>query len=331
MQKLKIDFSDFYDGFDKGKNYFHRMLSCQYDLEISSEPEILVYSNYGTKFLDYSCPRIFYTAENIGPDFKECDFAFTFELTPDPRNYRLPNYFFQISPKLTEAKNTDLIMKEKQKFCCFVVSNPDNPVRNRFFHELSKYKKIDSGGKHLNNLGYVVRRKLDFIKDYKFVIAFENSSYPGYTTEKIIEPFLAGSIPVYWGNPMVDKEFNEASFVNCHRYKNFRQVIEEIARIDTDDALYRQYIQSPCFTGNKIPEALREEAVLKRFTEIIENRANCIPVGISRKSYRHIRNIKDLMLQPLVLLLPLGAKRRIFAFYRRAGSFLRSGIFTGKP
>jgi hypothetical protein len=330
MQKLKIDFSDFYDGFDKRKNYFYQLLSGNYDLEISSEPEILIYSNYGTKFLDYSCPRIFYTAENIGPDFKECDFAFTFELTPDPRNYRLPNYFFQISPKLTEAKNTDLIMKEKQKFCCFVVSNPDNPVRNRFYHELSKYKKIDSGGKYLNNIGYVVRRKLDFIKDYKFVISFENSSYPGYTTEKIIEPFLAGSIPVYWGNPLVNKEFNEGSFVNCHSYKNFRLVMEEIARIDTDDALYRQYIQSPCFIGNKIPESFRQEAVLNRFIEIIDSRTACIPVGLSRKNHRYIRNFKDLMLKPLVLFLPLGAKRRIFALYRRVTFFFRSGVFPGK-
>jgi hypothetical protein len=148
--------------------------------------------------------------------------------------------------------------------------------------------------------------------------------------EKIIEPFLAGSIPVYWGNPLVGKEFNEAGFVNCHRYKNFRQVIDEIIRIDTDDALYWQYIQSPCFLGNKIPEALREEAVLNRFVEIIENRANCIPVGIRRKNHRYIRNFKDLMLQPLVILLPLGAKRRIFAFYRRVTFFLRSGILPGK-
>jgi alpha(1,3/1,4) fucosyltransferase len=330
MQKLKIDFSDFYHGFDKRNNYFYQLLSGYYDLEISSDPEILIYSNYGKTFLEYSCLRIFYTAENISPNFNECDFAFTFDLMTDPRNYRLPNYFFWITPKLTALKNADFNGKEKQKFCCFVVSNPDNPVRNKFYHALSKYKKIDSGGKHLNNIGYVVKRKLDFIKDYKFVIAFENSSYPGYTTEKIIEPFLAGSIPVYWGNPVVDREFNEDSFVNCHRYRNFRQVIEQIKKIDTDDALFRQYIQSPCFIGNKIPASFHQEAVLKRFIEIIENRTNRIPVGISRKNYRHIRNFKDLMLQPLVLILPLGAKRRIFSFYRRFTCFFRSVMLPGK-
>jgi hypothetical protein len=74
------------------------------------------------------------------------------------------------------------------------VSNASGKVRNRFYNELSKYKQIASGGKVYNNVGYRVPDKLAFIQDYKFCISFENRSYPGYTTEKIVEAFFANTI-----------------------------------------------------------------------------------------------------------------------------------------
>ena len=75
-----------------------------------------------------------------------------------------------------------------KKFCNFVYSNSGNcdPIREAFFHQLCKYKKVDSGGKYLNNIGKAVGDKLQFIKDYKFTIAFENSSCSGLYYRKII-------------------------------------------------------------------------------------------------------------------------------------------------
>jgi len=57
------------------------------------------------------------------------------------------------------------IIHEKNKFCAFIVSNV-NPNRTwkriSFFHKLSKYKTVDSGGGALNNIGYRVDKKLSF-------------------------------------------------------------------------------------------------------------------------------------------------------------------------
>ena len=70
-----------------------------------------------------------------------------------------------------------------------VVSNPRCQERNRFFHMLSRYKPVHSGGWHLNNIGGPVPRringksgKVEFARNFKFVIAFESTPYPGYTT-----------------------------------------------------------------------------------------------------------------------------------------------------
>jgi alpha(1,3/1,4) fucosyltransferase len=87
--------------------------------------------------------------------------------------------------------------------------------------------------------------KIDFIKNYKFTIAFENSRSEGYTTEKILHPFFANSIPIYWGNPVVTREFNPKAFINCNDYENFDQVIERIKELDNNDELYMEMLRQP--------------------------------------------------------------------------------------
>src|SRR5207249_8371440 len=54
--------------------------------------------------------------------------------------------------------------------------------------------------------GDMWQRKRAFISQYKFTIAFENSSYPGYHTEKILDPMMVDSLPIYWGNPCIRSE-----------------------------------------------------------------------------------------------------------------------------
>ena len=53
---------------------------------------------------------------------------------------------------------------------------------------------------------------------YKFTVAFENNSALGYNTEKLTDPMLAGSIPIYFGNPQIGRHFNTRSFINAHEY-----------------------------------------------------------------------------------------------------------------
>ncbi|HEY4195400.1 MAG TPA: glycosyltransferase family 10, partial [Mucilaginibacter sp.] len=87
---------------------------------------------------------------------------------------------------------------------------------------LSKYKKIDAPGKSMNNMpsidsvytGDIWERKRQFLKPYKFTISFENNSYPGYQTEKLYDAMLEWSIPVYCGDPYIDRLFNTKSFIN---------------------------------------------------------------------------------------------------------------------
>ena len=137
-------------------------------------------------------------------------------------------------------------LKKKEGFCNFVVSNCfAEDVRALFFNQLNKYKKVDSGGRFKNNIGGPVADKLKFQQKYKFSIAFENCSYNGYATEKIVEAFYARTIPIYYGDPEIVKDFNKDAFVNVHDYSSFNEVIQKVIEIDNNDELFLEMINQP--------------------------------------------------------------------------------------
>ncbi len=299
-KKIKIDFSDFWHApteENKKCNPFFKLLTKRFEVELSETPDFLIYSVHGKQYLSYKGIRIFYTGENIRPNFKECDYAFSFDYPTTDRNYRLPLYkFYYDLEKLTVDKDVEALFETKTKFCNFVYSNDKAKGRIAFFKKLSQYKPVDSGGRVLNNLGHLVKDKVEFLKPYKFTIAFENSSHPGYTTEKILEAMIANTVPIYWGNPLIHLDFNPKSFINCHDYDDFDKVVEKIIELDKHDDLYKQYLQTSWFNDNIINEYLSDERILDRFETIFSGRAHK-PVARTWKgrTYQHGLNLKRLL------------------------------------
>ena len=272
---IKIGFCDFWQGFDREGFILTKALREHHEVQIvanPSEADYVFFSVFGDQhwFLPDRCIKIFYTGENVCPDFNACDYAVGFEwLEFGDRYLRLPNYyctpFFlkstlqmeQEHKRRVEASlgsegasasftNDTLQTLVHRKFCSFVVSqNSGNQARFDIYNKLSEYKKVDSGGRWQNSVGGPVKDKLLFQKQYKFVIAGENASHSGYTTEKLIEAFASCSIPVYWGDPEVDKVFNPNAFINANRYKNGADLLDEVIRLDSDDDLYLSMLNQP--------------------------------------------------------------------------------------
>ena len=251
MKKIKINFVDFWDSFDYHNFYIYKILNKKYNVEISDNPDYIIYSSHGYKHLKYNCIRIFFTIENIRPNFNHCDYAIGFDyINFEDRYLRCPIYLlfdnyldlFKLAEKKHDNKNN---FKLKKKFCNMVCSNGLNGERIKFYKLLNEYKQTDSGGKILNNVGGPVASKLEFQKKYKFSLAFENSSSNGYTTEKIIDAFAAGGIPIYWGDPLVDKVFNKKAFIDGNMFEENNDLIEYIKKVDNDDELYLNYIKQP--------------------------------------------------------------------------------------
>jgi len=297
LPSIRLRFVGFWDGFDPHDNYFTRLLGRRYHLELCDDPDFIIFSYVGERRRDYrrwNCVRIFYTGENIPPDWSACDWAFSFEHTPHPRHFRLPHWPFYVDP-LALVKPIDhdpaAILSQKNRFCAFVVSNPLCRTRNDFFRKLSRYKPVDSGGKVLNTLGHRVGDKQAFLRDYKFTIAFENESHPGYTTEKIVEPMLANSIPIYWGDPLVGCDFDTGSFLSAHDSPSLDDLVDRVVEVDRNPSLHLQLLGRPWYPGNRVPASASVETILDQFTRIFTTPVE--PIA-RRRSVAHLLGLDRL-------------------------------------
>lgn len=283
---VRIWFSDFWPGFDYYNNYFLNLLSNKYNISLSSKPDYLIHSVFGKEYLKYKCFRICYTGENTRPDFKSNDFNIGFDYNDNPYYLRWPLFLVNGFPELLLRKsNPDATLKSKRRFCTFVASNENAKERIELFHILSKYKTIDSGGNTLNNIGYCVHDKIEFLQSGKFSIAFENASYPGYTTEKIYDVFITDSIPIYWGNPKIDRDFNSKSFINANDFENWNDLANYVIKVDKDDTLYKRILSEPRFVNNKIPKEFEVNTILRFFDQVFQCKGVLDPVANYRDYY----------------------------------------------
>ena len=85
---------------------------------------------------------------------------------------------------------------------------------------------------------------INVIKDYKFNIAYENRSEPGYLTEKIWWGFLANTISIYWGDSDGYETFNQGSFLCRYDYNSEEELIEHILYLDNNDKEYGKMLLS---------------------------------------------------------------------------------------
>ena len=291
--RVRIGFACFWDSFDPRDNFFTRLLATRYEVEVCDDPDFLIFSCMHRRPADYErydCVRIFFTGENIRPDWAAADWAFSFDHTTHPRHFRLPLWVVYHDPRLllqTPARDPAAILARKRRFCGFVVSNPLGHERNEFFRRLRRYRPIDAGGAVFNTLGHRVADKRAFLAECTFTIAFENESYPGYTTEKLPEAMLADSIPIYWGDPLVGRDFNTRSFLSAHDGPSWDDLIERVVAVDRDPDLQRRLLAEPWYHGNRLPACADTAAILDRFTTIFE--ASIEPLWRRRGLGRRLR------------------------------------------
>jgi len=251
-------------------------------IEVCDRPDVLIFGPFGDRWKSYSCPKIHYTGENTGPvaeadlnigfrreaaeaaeakaDGAEAEMCFT---GSSAKYIRLPLWMLEIDWFGADAKKiqnpipVDMDpgpVSLRSKFCAFIVSNPCQPVRNRAFRTLCSYKEVDSAGKLYNTLGSDLfaglgggggeAKKVEFLRAYKFCLAYENAASPGYVTEKLFHAKAAGCVPIYWGAPDVELDFNMEGVIDA-RGKTDDELIAEVRRVDEDDELWLKMANTP--------------------------------------------------------------------------------------
>ena len=84
-------------------------------------------------------------------------------------------------------------------------------------------------------------------KDYKFGFALENNLEHGYITEKIMNVYLGGAIPLYWGTPVVKTIFNPESFVYLNDFPTLKEAAQYVYDLSKDEAKLKVMREAPIF------------------------------------------------------------------------------------
>ena len=254
---MKVCFSDFWTPFDPNNNFFIHIIRELYENVEVVHPEdsdVMFFSFFGNENGRYkNCKKIFFTGENIPPNFNKCDYSLTFDHdTHGGKNFRLPLWYLYIDwfdvktsdnpewliPESYLYGENEFTLKPKDKFCT-IVYGKQIESRIRAIQNISRYKTVEVFGKANPNqpLPDGEKYKLDLISNYKFSLCYENSVTPGYHTEKLLHGKIAGNIPIYYGDKTVSQDFNPDSFINAYGMTD-EELVEIIRKIDSDNELY---------------------------------------------------------------------------------------------
>ena len=217
-------------------------------------------------------PAIWFTQENARPPDGPWSGYLTFDLDPlEGRNAYFPSWWWLVDllggpgvdhflgraltlPELQSSRHVDY--GDRPGFACAFVNNP-TPMRLHAIRALQHVGRVDVFDRAV---GRPVGSKLDLARRYRFVICFENDIYPGYVTEKPLEAWGTGAVPLWWGLDPA-RYLNRQALVNAAELPSFTDFAETVAHLDNADA-WSAMASSPLLT--RPPDLTEAIAVVKR-------------------------------------------------------------------
>lgn len=247
------------------RKWLRRILNKKYRIKFdSNNPDYLIYNVFGNEHLNYkynNSVKIAIFTENKIPDLNEADYAIgQSHINYLDRCFKFPIFLWIIND-FKDIREKVLKSPIRNKFCAAVITNnkTTDGFRMKFINELEKYKSIDMGGKYKNNVGGPVKNKKQFLTSYKFSISIENSEGDGYLTEKIVDSFYSGTIPIFYGDYMLDEYINPKTYILIKGEKDIKEKIEYIKKIDNDDKIYKDILKENVLIDNNITIKIEKE------------------------------------------------------------------------
>lgn len=242
------------------------------------EADFLITDTFDYAYERFNGVRILYTREYHPVDLSFFDYCVTHDVKESDRCLYFP-YWAQVAilkpefrRKLEQPRpqiTAEELKAQGKKFCSFICRNTAAKRRVKLVKELMKHKTVSCGGPLMNNVGGPVEDKIVFQKEHLFSMAYENEAAPGYQTEKIVDAYVADSIPLYWGNPYVEEIFNPKSFVNDKNFKTMDEMVRYVIDLSEDYERMAQMLREPIFVDPDIMQKT-EKALYDFFARIFE-------------------------------------------------------------
>ena len=272
---LRICFINFWPGaFSAANNAFflpYAFGEAFGEIEITADPagaEVVVSSLFGNQ-QSAAAKTIQYLGENRRPDFLRHRYALSFDYdTYGGRNFRLPLWWWRLAwPGFAErwrqrpaptGGNThgfeDLIpieallgprpapQQRPANFCALIAANPE-ALRINLFVALQAVGPVIGYGHLFNNPLH--RSKFDVLGEFRFCLCPENSIYPGYHTEKLVDAWFGGGVPLYSGDRLLDRDFNPSAVVNYQGFLDMDRFVAHVRHLETDPDAYEAVRSQP--------------------------------------------------------------------------------------
>lgn len=218
------------------------------------------------KYGDYSNDMIdIFIYNHISSIYKN-----TVETVAIPTVYMRINHYKMVKNYYEQLQQLNCPFSSK-KFCLIINKSGLNGNINKFVKMMKSYGEVDYIGIYHEKIAsascYNSVELLEVFNLYKFIICFENSYNDGYITEKIFNCFLAKTIPIYSGSPIVEKFLNIESFINIpeHNFDTFDMSI--ITELRDKEEQYNNMIKM-----NKISNNYNDEGYTDEMINIIETK-----------------------------------------------------------
>jgi len=143
---------------------------------------------------------------------------------------------------------------EKSKIISFITSNKNftqgHKTRLEWVQKIGN--QVDLYGRGFNEIA----NKEDGLCDYMFSVVIENGVYESYYTEKILDCFATGTIPVYLGSPDIGNFFNQDGIIQLTDefdvsdeiyYNKMEAILDNFERVKQievlEDFIYTNYLK----------------------------------------------------------------------------------------
>lgn len=166
------------------------------------------------------------------------------ELTPSYYQFVVENYdrfenIFTYDKRLLEVSDkfvflpiggcwideNDRKIYGKNKLICSITSNKSMISGHRFrLQLLNQVTGVDKFGFS----AIPINNKIDVLRDYMFSVVVENQELDFLFTEKIIDCFVTGTIPIYFGCPSIGKFFNMDGIIKFTSIEECQNIINNL-------------------------------------------------------------------------------------------------------
>ncbi|MBF8263326.1 MAG: putative fucosyl transferase [Parachlamydiales bacterium] len=191
-------------------------------------------------------------------------------------------YFKLHTPSRSHLKVPDSLPEFSQrKLCVIVAGNKTINRREEFYSQRRKVATFFTKTGELDLYGFGWQGmsswkgeagnndKWNVLQNYRFNICYENSGPDGYITERLVDAFTCGCIPIYLGPDNTSNYIPKDCYLDIRDFSSYQSLYSFMKNMDqtTYDsykAAARKFLESPkiqCFSAEYIAKRIVEKIV----------------------------------------------------------------------